>query len=189
MNITPDEAQTALEDIRSTTATAQNVLNNFAYFLVLWGAIWALGFLVCQFVSQWVSWILIVMLVLGMGGSSVVGITQGERVRMVPGSRMAFVGSRLGMFYGVLYSFAALWLFLFSRTLLQVGILWITVVMFGTIIAGVWLQQPVSIGFGIGVTVMSVIGYYLLPHYFWLWVAVFAGLPLIVMGTSVLRKK
>jgi hypothetical protein len=189
MNISPEEAQIALEDIRSATTTARSVLNNYAYFLVVWGVVWTLGFLACQFFAQWISWILIVMLVLGMIGSSLVGITQGGRVRMVPGSRMAFVNTRLGMFYGVLYSFSVLWLFLFPRTLLQVGMLWITLVMFGAIVEGIWLQQPVSIGLGIGVTVLSVIGYYLLPHYFWLWVAVFAGLPLIAMGISALRKK
>ena len=67
--------------------------------------------------------------------------------------------------------------------------LWITVVMFGSIIAGVWLHEPISIWLGVGVTIASVIGYYLVPSYFWLWSAIFAGLPLIAVSMYYLRKR
>jgi hypothetical protein len=38
-------------------------------------------------------------------------------------------------------------------------------------------------------TLMSVLGYYALPRSFWLWAAVFAGLPLMGMGVYYLRRK
>jgi ABC-type amino acid transport system permease subunit len=72
---------------------------------------------------------------------------------------------------------------------MQIGILWITVVMFGSIIAGSWIHEPLSIIVGVGITLMSVLGYYLLPQYFWIWVAVFAGLPLIGISIYYLRQK
>lgn len=191
MDITPEEAQTALQDIQLARAIARNVFADFGYFLVLWGTIWTTGFLACQFLSQWVGLIFIVMIVSGMVGSSIIGIVLGGRVRAVPGSQMAFINSRLGIFNAVLYCFAALWvsIFLHSSSFQQIGILWITVVMFGTIITGAWLQQSALIGFGIGVTFISMIGYFVLPHYLWLWVALFSGLPLLGMGILMVKKK
>jgi hypothetical protein len=189
MNITPEEAQSALNDIQHATKVARTVFNFWAYHMLIWGCAWTLGFLASQFWPRWINWIWLVMVVGGVMGSAIIGIMQGRRVRLAPGSHLAFVSSRLGIFYGVLYCFTILWMIIFPLSALEVGMLWITVVMFGYIIAGVWLQQPLFIGLGAGVTVMSVAGYYLLPHYFWLWSAVFAGLPLIVGGVYSLRQR
>ena len=189
MNITPEEALAALNDIQHTTKVARNVFNIWAYHMLVWGIVWTTGFLATQFRPQWINWIWTVMVVCGIVGSAITGITQGKRIRLAPGSRLSFISSRLGIFYGVLYCFTILWLIIFPLTSLQVGLLWITIVMFGYIIAGIWLQQPLFIGIGIGVTLTSVVGYYLLPHYFWLWAAIFAGLPLIVVGLYSLRQR
>ncbi|HXZ03217.1 MAG TPA: hypothetical protein VEH81_00210 [Ktedonobacteraceae bacterium] len=189
MNITPEEAQAALKDIEDASTKARSIANIWAYYMLLWGVVWATGFLATQFQPEWVIGIWIVMVVIGMAGSALIGITQGGRMRPVPGSHLAFIGSRLGIFYGVLYSFAILWLIIFPLNPMQIGILWITVVMFGSIIAGTWINEPLPIIVGVGITVMSVVGYYLIPHYFWIWAAVFAGLPLIGVSIYYLREK
>jgi hypothetical protein len=72
---------------------------------------------------------------------------------------------------------------------MQSTLLWITVVMFAAIITGVWLREPVLIGCGMAVTVLSTLGYWLIPQYFWLWVAVFAGLPLIGVSVYLWRRR
>ena len=189
MNITPEEAQAALHDIQQARATACSILRFFAYDMLLWGGVWTVGFLASQFQPQLIIWIWVVMVTIGVVGSAIIGSVQGRRVRATPGSHSAFVGSRLGIFYGTLYGFAILWLTIFPLTSLQIGMLWITVVMFSFIISGVWLRQSTSIGLGVGITLMSVLGYYLVPHYFWLWSAVFAGLPLFGTGMYLLRKR
>lgn len=189
MNITPEEAQTALNDIEDASTKARNVVNTWAYYMLLWGVIWTIGFLATQFKPQSVTWIWITMVIIGMAGSAILGITQSGRMRPAPGSHVAFISSRLGIFYGVLYAFAILWLFIFPLTPLQIGILWITVVMFGSIISGSWINEPLSIIVGVGITLISVLGYYLLPQYFWVWAAVFAGLPLIGLSIYYLRKQ
>lgn len=189
MNITPEEAQTALNDIQQATKVARSVFNIWAYHMLIWGCGWTIGFIVTQLLPQWINWIWIVMVVCGIIGSTIIGTLQGRRVRLVPGSRAAFVSARLGIFYGVLYCFTLLWLIIFPLSPSQVGMLWITVVMFGYIIAGIWFHQRVSIVLGVGVTLMSVVGYYLLPHYFWLWSAFFAGLPLVVVSIYFLRQR
>ena len=48
---------------------------------------------------------------------------------------------------------------------------------------------PLPIGLGVGITVVSVLGYYLLPSYFYLWEAVFAGLPLVAVSVYYLRQR
>jgi hypothetical protein len=189
MNITPEGAQAALNDIQDASTKARNIVNTWAYYMLLWGAVWTIGFLATQFKPQFVTWIWIIMVVIGMAGSAILGIIQGGRMRPVPGSHVAFISSRLGIFYGVLYGFAILWLIIFPLTPMQIGILWITVVMFGSIIAGSWINEPPPIIIGVGVTCMSVLGYYFLPQYFWVWAAVFAGLPLVGVSIYYLRQK
>lgn len=189
MNITPEEAQAALNDIQDASTKARNVMKMWAYNMLLWGIVWTFGFLATQVKVQWATGIWIVMVVIGMVGSAIIGIIQGGRIRPTPGSHSAFIGSRLGIFYGVLYGFAILWLIIFPLNAMQIGILWITLVMFGTIIAGSWIHEPLAIIEGVGITCLSVVGYYLLPEYFWVWAAVFAGLPLVGISIYYLRKQ
>ena len=81
------------------------------------------------------------------------------------------------------------WLIIFPLTPHQVAILWVTVVMFSAITAGAWLRIPLPIGLGVGITALSVLGYYLLPSYFYLWEALFAGFPLVAVSMYYLRKR
>jgi hypothetical protein len=72
---------------------------------------------------------------------------------------------------------------------MQSALLWNTVIMFAAIVSGAWLREPVLIGCGVAVTLLSTVGYWLLPQYFWLWVAVFAGPPLIVVSLYLWRRR
>ncbi|MGI9057108.1 MAG: hypothetical protein ACR2H5_00835 [Ktedonobacteraceae bacterium] len=188
MNITPAEAQSTLDDIQHTQTLTRKVRTSWAWCLVVCGAYWTVGFLLTQFQPQPIYPTWSEFIVIGMASSAIYGRRQEKHVRLTPGSRATFINSRLGISFVVLYGFFMLWQILFPLTPLQIAMFWITVVMFGYIIVGVWLQQPLSMGFGAGVTLMSVLGYFLLPHYFWLWVAVFAGLPLVGMGIYYLRR-
>lgn len=191
MNITPEEAQSALRIIQQAKTQAHAMLNIYAYYWLLWGAVWTVGFLVIQFETQLFAWIMGAMLLAGMAGSGFIGARQGSSMRSTPGSQGPFpvLGLRFALVSGVLYGFAILWLILFLPTPSQTGMLWITVFTLDAIIAGIWCKAPISIGLGIGMTLMSVLGYYVFPHFFWLWAAVFAGLPLIGMGAYYLRQK
>lgn len=189
MNITPEEAQVALNDIQHATRTAHNIFNIWAYHMLVWGIVWTVGFLISQFQPRWISAIWTVAVLCGIAASIVIGMIQGRRMRIVPGSQAAFVSSRLGMFCGVLYGFVILWLIVFPLTAPQVSILWITATTFSYISAGLWFRQMTYVVLGVGITLMVVLGYYLLPHYFWLWSAVFAGLPLVCTGIYFLRRK
>lgn len=99
-------------------------------------------------------------------------------VRFTPGSQSAYIHNRLPIFYAVLYAFFLLWQFMLDLPDMRLAMLWITVVMLATIVTGLLLQQPLFVGCGFGITIMCALGYWLIPDYFWLWIAVFAGAPL-----------
>lgn len=190
MNVTPEEAQEALAAIQQTTVKTRRGLAYYAYQQILWGLLWLVGFLVSQFVQPaMLNWVWIAIPILGMIGSALMGISQGRRMRVTPDSRLAFISSRVGIFFGSLYGFGIVW-FVILQPLnsLQIALFWITLVMFGYIVAGAWLRISLLIGIGVGVTVMSLLGYYLLPGYFYLWSAMFAGGTLLGSGIYILLR-
>ncbi len=189
MNISPEEAQSALDTIEQAKIQAHAMINFQAYFWLIWGAVWTIGFLALQFEPQLWAWIMGAMLIAGMAGSGITGAWRGSSMRSTPGSQEAFLGSRSYIFNMVLYGFAVLWLIIFLPTPSQIGLLWITVFTLSAITTGIWFKARISIELGVGMTLMSVLGYYALPHSFWLWAAVFAGLPLMGMGVYYLRRK
>jgi len=190
MNVTPEEAQEALAAIQQTTVKTRRGLAYYAYQQILWGLLWLVGFLVSQFVQPaMLNWIWIAIPILGVIGSALMGISQGRRMRVTPDSRLAFISSRVGIFFGSLYGFGIVWFVIFQPlNSLQIALFWITLVMFGYIVAGAWLRISLLIGIGVGVTVMSLLGYYLLPGYFYLWSAVFAGGTLLGSGIYILLR-
>ena len=188
MNISPEEARTALDGVQVETAKTQHSMYVWFYYTLLWGIVWTIGFLATQLQPQLLGWIWAAMLVAGMSGSSGIGAFSGSRFRMTPGTEAARVAIQLGSFYGILYAFAALWLIVLRLNALQIGFFWITVVMFGTIIAGVWLRDARQIILGVSVTLLTLLGYYLWPHYFWGWAALVAGCPLIGISLYSLKR-
>jgi len=190
MNVTPEEAQEALAAIQQTTVKTRRGLAYYAYQQILWGLLWLAGFLVSQFVQPaMLNWIWIAVPIVGAIGSAIVGISQGRRMRVTPDSRLAFISSRVGMFFPILYVFGVMWFVIFQPlNSLQIALFWITLVMFSYVVAGAWLRTPLLIGVGVGVTVMSLLGYYLLPGYFYLWSALFAGGTLLGSGIYILLR-
>jgi len=190
MNVSPEEAQEALAAIQQTTVKTRRGLAYYAYQQILWGLLWFAGFLVSQFVQPaMLNWVWIVVPIVGVIGSALMGISQGRRMRVTPDSRLAFISSRVGIFFGSLYGFGIIWFVIFQPLrVLQIALFWITLVMFSYIVAGAWLRIPLLIGIGVGVTVMSLLGYYLLPGYFYLWSALFAGGTLLGSGIYILLR-
>jgi hypothetical protein len=194
MDISPEEAQEALQVIKLTTTRIRRMQAVGAYYQVIWGLVWFFGFLACQFVpAAMVGWVLLATLLLGMVGSMVIGLYQGrrgsERIRATPGSGMASTGARVGVFFAALTLYSLVWL-LIAQPLhaQQVALFWITFVMFGYVVTGAWLRIGLFIGIGIVVSLLSLPGYYVLPHLFWLWIAISSGGVLVGTGVYILRR-
>lgn len=188
MNPTHEEAQAALNDIRQATAQAHGLLKASLYSVLACGVIWTIAFAVAQWQPLTPIWSAAETVLVGIVCSFFFWQWRTTVVRFTPGSHRAFVQNRLPIFYGILYAFFLLWQFMFDLTTMQLATLWITVVMLATMTTGLLLRQGLFVACGIGITVMTAVGFWAIPTYFWLWIAVFAGLPLIGVSLYLLRK-
>jgi hypothetical protein len=187
MYLSRDEAQAALDAIEDATNASRYLLRSWIVGVFVVGVIWTVSFAASQFLPETPLW--------SMSESFLVGIAFAiywgrlTAIRDAPQPRLAFLHTRLAVSYGTLYLFFMLWQIVLLRTAMESALLWITVIMFAAIITGVWLKEPVLIGCGVALTVLSTLGYWLIPNYFWLWVAVFAGLPLIGVSLYLWKRR
>jgi hypothetical protein len=189
MEISREEAQDALGAIEDATKTSRALLRSWIVGIFVVGVIWTVSFAASQFLPDTPLWSLSESFLVGIAFAIYWGRRRQTVIRVAPQSRLAFLYTQLAVFYGILYLFFPLWQIALLRTAMESALLWITIIVFAAIITGVWLREPVLIGCGMAVTVLSTLGYWLIPQYFWLWVAVFAGLPLIGVSVYLWRRR
>jgi len=153
------------------------------YIMIVWGVVWLLGFCGSQFISgPTVGWVWLALDSLGAIATLVVGYRLGTRMRVRPGWRM-------GMFWLALFGYAFLWGWLLQPMGGAKGSLYIaTVAMFGYVVMGLWLGSRSIAWLGVGVTLLALAGYFLIPAYFFLWMALLGGGALIGSGVYISRR-
>jgi len=116
MNISPNEAEQALAAIQAMMQkTRRAISSSGAYrFLIVWGAIWLLGFLNSQFLpNQTAGYVWMGLDILGGILSAIIGIRMNRGVRraapITSGKRIAFF-----------------WLLLFFYCVAAIGVAWPT---------------------------------------------------------------
>jgi hypothetical protein len=189
MDISRDEAREALGSIEDATKTSRYLLRSWIVGVFVVGVIWTVSFAASQFLPETPLWSMSESFLVGIVFAIYMARRRLTAIRVAPQSRLAFLQTRLAVFYGILYLFFLLWQIALLRTEMDRALLWITVIMFAAIITGVWLKEPILIVCGVAVTVLSTLGYWLLPQYFWLWVAVFAGLPVVGVSLYLWRRR
>lgn len=179
MNISPHEAEEALAAIQQARDKTRNAYGYNGYYLIVWGLVLFFGFLANQYIhTALLAWIWGGLSLLGCIVSAVLGITQSNQVRSNIGARIAF-------FYLALVVFAALWLFVAQPLSLKQGILLgVTIYMFGGAAIGIFTRTISTIVGCVAITALSVAGYYLLPAYFFLWLAICCGLAMVGIGLT-----
>ena len=177
MNISPEEAQASLTAIQQTTAKTRKAYGYNGYFLIVWGVVWFFGFLSNQFARpELVGWVWAGLVTVAWITSAVLGIYQARDVRSI-------LGPRIGFFFMTLIVFTVLWLIILQPLSFKLGVLFlVTVILFGGIVNGVFTRATATIISCLVITVLALLGYYLLPAYFYLWVALTCGLPMIAGG-------
>jgi hypothetical protein len=182
MNISPSEAEEALAAIQSMMQkTRRAISSSGAYvFLILWGIIWLLGFLNSQFLPDPVAgYVWMGLDILGGALSAIFGIRMNRGVRTADPITS---GKRIGVF----------WLLLFFYCVAALAVAWpadgkqlamfiILFVMLGWIAMGLLLPFA-SVKWGLAFTGMALIGYFLLPGIFYLWMAILGGGGMIALG-------
>ncbi|HLX56882.1 MAG TPA: hypothetical protein VKR83_07645 [Ktedonobacteraceae bacterium] len=183
MNISPEEAQEALAAIKQTNTQMHKAYGYNGYYLMLWGLIWFVGFLASQYIqSSLINWIWGGLITIGWVVSTFLGVNQSKQVRSI-------VGPRIGFFYLALIGFTIFWFIILQPLEVKQGILFlISIIMFGGVVVGVFARSTSTITGSVSITVLAVVGYYLVPVYFDLWVAVFCGLAMFGIGLTLRLK-
>jgi hypothetical protein len=179
------EALASLTEIQQVTAqTRQTLAQGMASpILMLWGVVWILGFVITQFFPEQAGVAWMGLDAAGVFGSCWMGTRHRDRVLKREG------GGRVLAAWLVLILYMGIWnvLMLPSGTLngwqagVRMGAFNVTIPMCGYVIMGLWMGR-FFIWLGAGITVLTLVGYYALPHYFFLWTAVTGGGALLGTG-------
>jgi hypothetical protein len=178
IKLTPNEAEEALAAIQKTRRT---IVSSGAYiFLIITGIIWLVGFLATQFLpAQITGYIWGGMTLLGGALSVLLGTRMGPRVR---GPSTTASTRRIGIFWLLLvcYGIAAIAI---ARPTdgRQVTMFIILFTMVGQLAMGLPLSFA-STYWVLPITVLALIGYFLLPGIFYLWMAVLGGGGMIALA-------
>ena len=183
MNISPTEAEEALTAIQTMMQKTRRLISSSgAYkFLILWGVIWMAGFLNSQFLPvQIANYVWIGLDTLGALFSALIGLRLNRGVR----TQMATTSSwRIAFFWLLLFCFCVAAIAIVSpvngKQLAMFIILFITV---GWVAMGLLLSFA-SVWWGLGLLILALVGYFLLPTIFYLWMAFLGGGGMIALGT------
>ena len=111
--------------------------------------------------------------------SLVMGIRFGRKIRSASSGK---AGRQIGYFWLLLFAYCLLLLAVISPLDMKTGAMVIVIfVMVGWIAMGMLLSAA-SIWWALAITALAFIGYYLLPSYFYLWMAVLGGGGMIALG-------
>ena len=182
MNISPNEAEEALAAIQKVTQkTRHSIAANGTYItLIITGIVWLVGYMATQFLPQEiVVYIWIGLSLLGSTLATVLGIRIGQRVRSPLTAAMA---KRIGIFwlFLVLYAIAAIAI---ARPTdgKQVTMFIILFIMIGQLAMGLPFSFS-STWWALPITALALVGYFLLPDFFYLWMALLVGGGMIILG-------
>ena len=182
MNVSPSEAEEALAAIQiMIQKTRRSIASSGAYvFLIVWGAVWLLGFLGSQFLpGRIASYSWMVLDILGGIVSVSIGIRVGRGVRK---SSATTSGQRIAWFWLLLclYCAAAIGV-AWPANGKQLAMLIILFAMVGWVAMGLLLSFA-SVWWGLSLTVLALVSYFLLPDIFYLLMSILGGGGMIILG-------
>ncbi|MGE5123855.1 MAG: hypothetical protein ACM3H7_05010 [Acidobacteriaceae bacterium] len=182
MNISPGEAEESLAAIQHISQkTRQSITNSSAYvFLIITGSVWLIGFLATQFLAgPVVAYIWIGVSLLGSALSIPLGNRQARRLRspgLNPTARRAVTFWLLLMLYA-----AAAIAIAHPTDGRQVTMFIVLFLMLGQLSMGMLLSFSAT-WWALPITALALLGYYLLPGFFYLWMGLLVGGGMIVLG-------
>ena len=182
MNVSPDEAEEALAAIQTIAQrTRQSIAGSGAYItLIATGIVWLVGFMCTQFLhGPIVAYIWVGLSILGSTLGAVLGNRIGKRVRSPSTAPMA---KRIGLFWLLLvfYGIAAIAIARPTNGK-QATMLIVLFIMIGYLAMSL-LFSFASVWWPLPITALALIGYFLLPDYFYLWMSILGGGGMVVLG-------
>lgn len=184
MNVSQENARESLELVEDTTTRLRRAIaaSYASGLLILWGLIWVIGFASVHFLPRRAGHIFTALDLVGLVGT-VLLIMRWPRTGSVRGAGTTVVLRRMCVFWALLFAYALAWIVLTSPLDgLQLCVFLCTVGMFGYTVIGLWSGGFFMLWLGLAVTALTLIGYYVLPDYFYLWMSPMGGGALLGTG-------
>jgi hypothetical protein len=182
MNISPDEAEETLAAIQKITQRTRHAIASSGTYITLiaTGIVWLVGFLATQFLSGViVAYIWTGMSILGGIVGTVLGFRMAPRVRNPSAGAAA---KRAGIFWLLLILYGIVIILIARPTDGKQATLFIILfIMIGQLSMGLLVSFS-SVWWALPITALALIGYFLLPGIFYLWMAILGGGGMIAFG-------
>jgi hypothetical protein len=189
VNVSPSEAEEALAAIQGMAQkTRQSIASGGTYItLIVTGTIWLVGFICTQFLrGEIVAYIWIGLSILGTTLATILGIRMGKRVRSPSTAPMA---KRVGLFWLLLVFFGIAAIAIARPTDgKQATMLVILFIMLGQMAMGLLFSFS-TVWWTLPITALALVGYFLLPDIFYLWMAILGGGGMIALGVYVRSRR
>ena len=188
MNISHDEAEEALAAIQTMAQkTRRSIAGGGAYIsLIITGIVWLVGFTATQFLTgSIVPSIWIGVSILGSAFATILGIRAGRRVHS---ASTAVTGKRIAIFWILLILFAAATIAV-ARPAdgKQLTLLIILFAMTGQMGMGLLLSFSAT-WWTVPVVALALVGYFIVPVWFYLWMALLGGGVMVILGLYIRRR-
>jgi hypothetical protein len=184
MNISRDEAQESLNAIHQVMdQTRKSIARGAApLHLILWGIIWFIGFLASHFIHDHIDgWIWIGLVAVGTLISAYIGFRFGQKVRTPNNKYVFFIPVAF-----IIYCILLIWI-ADPSSQQQASTLIVVFLMSGYVIMGIMIEKA-ALWVGLITTSLALIGYFLFPVYYNLWMAFLAGGTLTGSGLYIRRR-
>ena len=171
-----DEATASLKDIQRTQGRSVEAYGyaSGAPFLILWGAIWFLGYGATDLVPQYANWSWPALIVVGFAASAAIGMrTKSGNARQ----GLRFMATWLAMAAYVTATMAVM----HPTRDEQMGAFIPLLVAFIYVVMGIWMGLRFVIA-GVAIAALTLGGYFLLASHFSLWMAFVGGGTLVATG-------
>jgi hypothetical protein len=177
MTMTPAEAADALRDINQTEEHSSTLhgYEKASPFLILWGFIWALGYSGTYLFPHYTNMIWLVLGAIGAVASVILGR------RSKPASAQRFSWKFFFTWLSALGAIASVLTIFYPFSGMQIGSLWPLVIGWAYVVLGIWMGARLAIT-GLFIVVLTLVGFFYLPTYFMLWMALVGGGGLIAGG-------
>jgi hypothetical protein len=177
-SIDPKEAASALSDINEIAhRVRQSTIYNFAsLMLIMWGVLVLSGNIASYLWPREGGYIWLALNVVGLAGSFAIGIFESRRTSVHSFDLRMVAAFLLFFAFGILWSIG-----LGHFRPRQLGVFWPTYFMMVYTVVGLWVG-PAFVAIGLGITALTLIGYFFVGDWFHLWMAAVNGGGLILGG-------
>jgi hypothetical protein len=177
MTLSSEQASQALREVEAVSHRSGQLYQyqRFAPMLVLWGVIWLIGFAMTHFFPTLASRLWIALDVIGIAGCMYLGGKgKQEASNSIAWRWLGSIAAILVFYIVILNIFQP-----FSGQ--QSAALIALIVALFYVLGGIWIGVRLAIT-GIAMAALTVVGFYLFPAYFFLWMAVVGGGALMLAG-------